>query len=389
MPRRPTLRGPAVTALVAVMLKEIRQTVRDKRALAVLLVAPLFQLVVLGYAVNLDVSDVPTVIADEDRTATSRAVVAGLLAGDTFTLAGEVDRATDALATVAAGRASVAVVVPRGFGRDLAAGRPVTLQGLTDGADSNRAIVSQNALSAYATRLALDTVQARLDAAAGERGQALALGRTTVEPRVLYNPTFSSAHFFVPGVAATLLLIVSLIVTAMGLAREREVGTLEQVLVTPISPLGLVVGKTVPYGVIGLVDLGLVLSAAMVLFDVPLRGTLPVLFVGGALYLLSVLGLGLFVSALARTQQQAFMLAMLFIMPAILLSGFLTPIANMPDWLQPVTLFNPVRHYIEIMRAVMLKGAGFPDVLPQLAALAGMGLAIYGLAVLTLSRRLA
>lgn len=377
------------TALAAVMLKEIRQTARDKRVLAVLLVAPLFQLIVLGFAVNLDVNQVPTVFADEDRTAASRAFLAGLVAGDTFQLTEQVERASDAMEVVAAGRAALAVVVPRGYARDRAAGRPVQIQGLTDGADSNRAIVSQNALMAYATRQALGDVEVRLAQASAVRGVAVSMGATMVEPRVLYNPTLTSSHYFVPGVAATLLLIVSLIVTAMGLAREKEVGTLEQVLVTPIQPLTLVLGKTIPYGVIGLIDLGLVLAAAMVLFGVPLRGDLAVLFVGGAMYLLSVLGVGLFVSALAKTQQQAFMVAMLFVMPAILLSGFITPIANMPDWLQPLTLFNPVRHFVEVMRSVMLKGSGFGDLLPQLTALAGMGLSIFGLAVLTLSRKLA
>ncbi|TNF38268.1 MAG: ABC transporter permease [Deltaproteobacteria bacterium] len=380
------LRRP--TALAAVMLKEIRQTARDKRVIAVLLVAPVIQLIVLGYAVNLDVNHVPTVVADEDRTAESRALVAGLVAGDTFDLTTQVERASDAMAEVAAGRAAVAVVVPRGFARERAAGRPVQLQGLTDGADSNRAIVSQNALMAYATQQALRDVAARIQQLSAARGVATGLGATTVEPRVLYNPTLTSSHYFVPGVAATLLLIVSIIVTAMGLAREKEVGTLEQVLVTPIQPLTLVLGKTIPYGVIGLMDLALVVAAAMVLFDVPLRGDLPTLFTGGALYLLSVLGIGLFVSALARTQQQAFMVAMLFVMPAILLSGFITPVANMPEWLQPLTAFNPVRHFVEVMRAVMLKGSSFEDLLPQLAALAGMGLSIFGLAVVTLSRRL-
>lgn len=377
------------TALAAVMLKEIRQTARDKRVLAVLLVAPVFQLIVLGYAVNLDVNHVPTVVADEDRTAESRALVAGLVAGDTFDLSEQVERASDALAEVAAGRAAVAVVVPHGYARDRAAGRPVQIQGLTDGSDSNRAIVSQNALMAYATQRSLGDVRAQLARVSAARGVAVTLGGTVVEPRVFYNPTLTSSHYFVPGVAATLLLIVTIIVTAMGLAREKEVGTLEQVLVTPIQPLTLVLGKTIPYGVIGLMDLALVVTAAMVLFDVPLRGDLPTLFTGGALYLLSVLGIGLFVSAVAKTQQQAFMVAMLFVMPAILLSGFITPIANMPEWLQPLTAFNPVRHFVEVMRAVMLKGASFGDLLPQLAALAGMGLSIFGLAVLKLSRKLA
>jgi ABC-2 type transport system permease protein len=166
-------------------------------------------------------------------------------------------------------------------------------------------------------------------------------------------------------------------------------GTLEQVLVTPIRPLTLIAGKTLPMAVIGLLDLALVVIAAMVLFEVPLRGDVALLFLGGALYLLSVLGLGLFLSSLAKNQQQAFYLAMFVVLPAILLSGFMTPIANMPEVLQPLTLFNPVRHFIEITRAVMLEGADLSDILPQLVALAGIGVAIFGAATLAVRKNLA
>lgn len=379
----------APVSLVAVMLKELRQTSRDKRVLVILVVAPLIQLVVLGYAVDLDVNQVAAVVADGDSTPESRAFVRGLLAGDTFVDAGSTPRAADAVAAVTRGEAAVALILPRGFGEARKSGRPTSLQLLADGSDSNRAIVAQNAASAYAQQLALADAQGRLVALAGLRGQATLIGRVTVEPRVLYNPTLDSAKYFVPGVAATLLLIVSIIITAMGLAREREMGTLEQVVVTPIRPLTLVAGKTIPYGLIGLVDLGLVLAAAMLLFDVPIRGSLSLIFLGGALYMVSVLGIGLFVSILARNQQQAFMTAIFFVMPAILLSGFITPIANMPEWLQPVTALDPVRHFVEILRAVMLKGATLSDIAPQLVALGGIGATIFGLATLGLTRRLA
>ncbi|MCB9736527.1 MAG: ABC transporter permease [Deltaproteobacteria bacterium] len=380
------LRRP--TALAAVMRKEVRQTVRDKRVLAILLVAPVMQLVVLGYAVNLDVHDVPTVVADEDRTAESRAFIEGLVAGDTFRLDAWRDRASEAVARVTRGESAVAVIVPRGFADALGRGETAEVQVLTDGSDSNRAIVAQNAASAYGLRRALAAAEATSARLAAARGAAVSLPRIAVEPRVLYNATLDSARYFVPGMAATLLLIVSVVVTAMGLAREKESGTLEQVLVTPIQPVTLIAGKTLPYGVIGLVDLGLVVTAAMVMFGVPLRGDLAVIFAGGALYLLSTLGVGLFVSTVARNQQQAFMTSVLVILPAILLSGFMTPIGNMPEWLQPVTALNPVRHMVEILRAVMLKGAGFADVAPQLVALAGIGLSVFGMAAMVMARRL-
>lgn len=362
------------TALIAVMTKEIRQTLRDKRIVFVLVLAPVIQLVVLGHAVNLDVRAVPTVVADEDRTVASRAFVAGLTAGDTLAVRARVGSGDEARDEVVAGRASVALIVPHGFARDASSSRPTAVQVLTDGSDSNRATLSQSAIEAYATRAGLIAARARPS--------------ITIEPRLFYNPTLESALYFVPGVAATLLMLVALVVMAMGLAREKEMGTLEQVLVTPIRPLTLIAGKTIPMGVIGLLDLTLVLIAAMILFDVPVRGPIALVYLGGSLYLLSALGLGLFLSSLAKNQQQAFYLAIFVLMPAILLSGFMTPVANMPEVLQPITLVNPVRHFVEIMRAVMLEGAGLSDILPQLVALAGIGVVIFGAATLAVRRNL-
>lgn len=376
-----------LTALLSLFAKELRQTSRDRRVLALLVIAPVIQLVVLGYAVHLEVEDVRTVVADEDRTPDSRAFAAGLLAGDAFTDAGRVETAAAALSAVARGEATVALVVPRGFARDLARGETAAVQLLVDGGDSNRAIIAQNAASSYAMQQSLARADQRLRTTAAARGTALSLPQIAVEPRVLYNPTLSSQVYFVPGVASTLLIVVTLIVTAMGLAREKESGTLEQVLVTPIGPTTLVLGKTLPYAVIGLVDLGLVVGVGAWLFAVPIRGSLWLLALGGLLYLLTTLGMGLLISTLVRTQQQAFFGAFFFIMPAILLSGFITPIDNMPPWLRPLTVLDPARHFIEVMRAVLLKAATAAELAPQLLALATLGAAIFTAATLLLRRR--
>jgi len=356
------------------MAKEVRQTLRDRRIAFVLIAAPVIQLVVLGHAVNLDVRDVPTIVADQDQTPASRALVAALTAGDTFTPVAATRRAADAHDALVQGDASVALIVPDGYAAARVSDHPVALQVLTDGSDSNRATFAQSAITNYT-----------LSASARAAHRAAPV---RIEPRVLFNPTLASTFYFVPGVAATLLLLVALVVMSMGLAREKEMGTLEQVLVTPIRPLTLILGKTIPLGVIGLLDLTLVIIAAMALFHVPMRGDLATLYLGGALYLLAILGLGLFLSSLAKNQQQAFFLAMFVMLPAMLLSGFMTPIANMPAFIQPLTLFNPARHFVEILRAVMLEGASFGDVLSQLIALAGLGLSVFGAAALTVSRRL-
>jgi ABC transporter DrrB family efflux protein len=209
-----------------------------------------------------------------------------------------------------------------------------------------------------------------------------------VEPRTFYNPSLDSQLHFVPGIAAILLLVVTIIVTALGLSREDEAGTLEQVLVTPMTPTTLVLGKTLPYALIGLVDLLLVIAAGAVVFDVPIRGRLWLLLLAGILYMLTTLGIGLLAGTLAKSQQQAFFNAAFFLLPAMILSGFLNPIESMPEWLQPVTAFDPVRHFVEILRAVLLKGSSLSDLAPSYVALAGMGIATFWLAGWALRRKL-
>ncbi|MCA9544767.1 MAG: ABC transporter permease [Myxococcales bacterium] len=371
------------TEILAVAVKELRQTRRDPRTLAVLVIAPIIQLVLLGFAVNLDVTHVPVVVADADQTAESRAFTRELLAGDAFDPVAATPAAPDAMAQVVAGDAAIALVVPRGFAADLKAGRPTTVQALADGSDAQRAVVAQNAMGAFALRWGLQ--HSPLTALAQAQAP---VGRTVVQPRVLYNPTLDSRIYFVPGVAATLLLVVTLVVTAMGLAREKESGTLEQVLVTPMSSWAVVIGKVLPYGLIGLLDLALAVALGSAIFDVPIRGFLPLVGLGGSLYLLNTLGLGLFVASAARTQQQAFMGAFFVILPMTLLSGFMSPISNMPAWLQPLTLLDPMRHMVEIMRGVLLKAATFEDLSRQYGILAAMGTALFSGAALALKRRL-
>ena len=214
-------------------------------------------------------------------------------------------------------------------------------------------------------------------------------GKVTVTPRLLYNPGLKTPPFLIPGILAMLLIVVTTIVTAMGLAREREMGTLEQVLVTPIRPVWLLLGKMIPYVGIGFLDVLLVNAAAGPLFDVPMRGSLPALALGTFLYLCSTLAVGLLVSTLSQNQQQAFLGGFLFALPAILLSGVMTPVRSMPEWLQWVTVANPCRWYAELARAVLLKSARFADLWRQLVALAVFGAALLALSVARFRSRVA
>jgi ABC-2 type transport system permease protein len=378
-----------MSSLIAVVAKEYRQTFRDKRMIALLMLAPLIQLIIMGFAVNLEVDRVPTVIADEDWTPQSRKLADELTAGRAFEIKGKVSSGETASRLIVRGEVPLVVVIPQGFGENKKRDEPAAIQALVDGGDSNRAIVSQNAVMAFAMQRAQNEIQDRLRKESVAAGRALSLPQVEVIPRIYYNPSLDSRIYFVPGVAATLLLVITLITTAMGLAREKETGTLEQVMVSPIRPEILILGKTLPYGLIGLIDLGYVIAAGAWIFDVPIRGSLLLLFLAGALYMLTTLGAGLLVSALAKNQQQAFMGAVFFMMPAVLLSGFVTPVSNMPEWLQPFSGFTPVRHFVVILRSVLLKGSGFTELASHFVGLAGLGLVVYASSAYVIRRKLA
>jgi ABC-2 type transport system permease protein len=366
----------------AVVRKETFQTLRDKQVMFLLIVAPLIQTVLFGVAVDFDVDRVPTVVVDQDHSEASREHVRRLLADGTLVHAGTADNGPEAVRLLDDDQAKAALILPKGLGADLAAGRPAKVQVLIDGSDPIRAGVAGGAAGRYFGEATQAIMKDRLPP--GFQTRPL-----EVVPRVLYNPSLKTRIFMVPGILAMLLVIVTTIVTAMGLSREREVGTLEQVMVTPIPPLMLLAGKMTPFVLIGLFDVLLALTAAMWVFDVPLRGSIPVLSVGTLFYLCSTLGVGLLVSTASSTQQQSFLGGFLFVLPASLLSGIMTPIRAMPEWLQVITLFNPLRWYAELVRGVLLRGADITDLWLQLVALFVFGTSILLLATARFKRRLA
>jgi ABC-2 type transport system permease protein len=370
--------------LRAVVRKEIRQTVRDRRIMFMLIVAPLLQTVVFGFAVDFQFDHVPTLVVDHDASAQSREHIRRLLADGTLRDAGHTTELGAVQRKLQTGDAAAALVLPEGLARAFAAQRAAEVQVILDGGDPNRAVVVAGAASRYFGEAAESMVKERL-AAHGIAPPPLI--RAT--PRIWFNPSLKTPPYMIPGVMTILLVITTTLVTAMGLAREREMGTLEQVLVTPIRPLFLLVGKMTPFLVIGCFDVLLVLTAGVWIFGVPLHGSLALVATGTVLYVLCTLGIGLLISTVSRTQQQAFLAGFLFAMPAILLSGVMTPIRAMPFWLQVVTTFNPVRYYIEVLRAVLLKGAGLVDIWWRLLALLGFGLALLTVASLRFHKRVA
>ncbi len=371
-----------VAMLRAVVKKEVRQTVRDKRMMVLLLGVPLIQLFLFGHAVNLDVDQVPTVVVDLDDTATSREHIRRLLADGTLADAGRDRSVSRAERRLEVGTAAVVLVIERGFEDHVTRGRRATVQAILDGSDPNRANVAGAAIGAYFQGQSEALIRARVTRIAASRGQAARVPRVDVESRVLFNPQLESAIYMVPGVAAMLLLIITTIVSAMGLAREREIGTLEQILVTPIPSGIFIAGKIFPFAVIGLLDFGLALIVGATIFDMPLRGSMALLLLATVLYLGTTLGIGLLISTVSQSQQQAFLGGFLFMLPAALLSGIMTPVLSMPGWLQTLTLANPLRHYAEILRGSLLRGAGFVELSNQLIVLGGMGFFIFTVASL-------
>jgi ABC-2 type transport system permease protein len=358
-----------LTQLLAVMTKEIRQTMRDPRMRNQLLLMPVIQLFIFGKAADFTVDHVPTVVVDQDQTSVSREHIQALLADGTLEKAGEADEST-AQEMIEDGRAAAAIIIPHGFARDVDRGAAADLQVILDGSNPTRSGIVGSAAMRYFT-------QAGFDLMPPERRQR---GGVSMQPRVLYNPQMKTQLYIVPGTAAMQLLMATAMLTSMGLAREKELGTLEQVLVTPISTWVLMLGKTLPFVGIGIFNVLTSLTVGAWLFGVPLHGDVTFLLAATLAYLMSTLGMGLFISTMSNSQQQAFIGGFLFMMPAMLLSGNMTPLAAMPDWLRPLTYLNPLRYYIYVLRGSLLRGAGWADMWPQLVALL-----VFGTGILTWS----
>jgi ABC-2 type transport system permease protein len=371
-----------VKRIAVLVWKELIELGQDPDLFGIVILAPILQLFLLGYAATTDVRDVPIVIADADRSPASRDLVARFDASPNFTLVDVLTSPDEIDPFLERGDAWIALTIPAAYGEHLGAA-PQSLQVIADGSDAN----STSLALGYATNLI-----AGYEQEIAGRSQGAPAVRAGIEPRVRvwFNSRLDRRDFMIPGVLALLLLAVTTNLASMGIVREKELGTLEQLNVTPLRRWELVVGKLLPYGLIGIVDVCLVIAVTVLWFEVPLRGSVTLLFALTLVYLMSTLGLGLFVSTISSTQQQAMMTTIFFfLMPMIYLSGFIFPIDNMPAVIQPLTYLLPLRYYLVILRSIFLKGAGLETLWPEALALAGWGLAILSLAVMRSTKRAA
>lgn len=337
--------------------KEFKQLLRDPKAKPLLLVSPIVQFVLLAYASNTDVEHIRAVVLDQDRSTDSYALVDAYRATGYFDFAEftqRIERIPDALDR---GDAVVGIVIPPGFSRDLRSGRGAQVQALIDGSDASVATVAQSYVAQVAASFG-----ARATGTVRNAG-------TELRARAWYNPSLESRMFNVPAIMGTLLLTTCLMLTTMALVREREIGTLDQLLVSPVTATELMLGKIIPVLGVGLFHLGIFASLTLLHFDVPFRGSAPALALAALLFLLAAVAIGLLISAVSHTQQEAFTLMILCMLPTIVLSGFLSPVESMPAVLQWITLLNPVRHFLDILRGLFLRGTGMVDLLPQYLAL--------------------
>lgn len=351
-----------------IIRKEFRQALREPRMRAVLIVPPLAQLILFGYAVNLDVEHARIGWMDQDRTPESRELRAAFEGSGRFRVVAELEREGDAERLLDDGKALAVVRVLPGFAREAATGQ-TAVQVLVDGTNSNTASI----VSGYA---------------AGIVGRLARPGPVEARTRVWFNAELKSRNYFVPGVIVNIVALVTLILTSMAVVREKEIGTMEQLMVTPLRPVELMIGKTVPFSLLGLGEVALITGAALAVFRIPFRGSIILLLASAVLFLLTTAGTGLFLSTISQTQQQAMMASFFFFMPAFLLSGFAFPIRNMPVAVQYLTYLDPMRYFITIVRGIFLKGTG-PEVLwPQMAALGVLGVVVLGLSAQRFRKRL-
>jgi ABC-2 type transport system permease protein len=372
--------------LKQMLIKEFIQVLRDKRTRFILIGPPIIQMLIFGYAATYDIHHVPTVVLDLDQSQQSRDLISRFTTSPYFDVQRQLTRSSQIHELIDSGQATVGLEIDAGFAQKLLKGQTAPIQVIVDATNSNTALIASSYITQIALGFAGEYQRDRIGRIAPQLIEQIP--SVELEQRPWYNPGLSSRWFFVPGVIGSLTLVLVITLTAFAVVREREIGTLEQIMVTPIRPVEFILGKTLPFFLIGLFDVTLIATLGTLWFQIPFRGHISVLFLGSVLFILCMLGVGLLISTVSATQQQAMVTAFFFIMPAIVFSGFGFPIATMPMWLQDVTYLSPLRYFLVVLRGIYLKGVGIDILWPQMAAMAGLGFSLLTLAILRFHKAL-
>lgn len=367
-----------------IIRKELIQVRRDRGMVGILFVVPIVQLLLLGYVISAEVTNISTVICDLDNSPASRLLIERIRTSGYFRITAQEESRSRLQEHMDRGRAVIALVIPEDFSRHLNSGRHTQLQLLVDGQDSNSSTIAMG----YIGGILESFITERLERSLQGSPAAAEVHLLSANLRIWYNEDLKNSDYMVPGIVVFLLTIVTTLVSAMGLVREREIGTMEQLLVAPIRKSQLLIGKVVPFALLGLIELTFALTVAKILYDIPIRGNLGLLFIGAGIYLFTTLGLGLFISASSGTQQQAMFMTLFFLMFFLLMSGFLFPLENMPKVLQYLSRLNPMSYFVLVVRELLIKGASARHLYPQGVALLIFGAVIFSFATLRFQSRM-
>ncbi len=364
--------------------KEFRQIFRDFSMVRILFVVPLIQIFILGNAITTDVKNIKVVIQDQDRSQYSREFISKFVHSKYFKIAGFEEDYSKLSSYLDSGKANLAIVIPVHFQRDIVLQKKPDIQLLVDGVDGNSAGVSLG----YITDIVQQYQERLIEYSPDLSLQVKTIRRVEMEPRFWFNPNLESKLYIVPGIIALILLIITLFLTSMGIVREKEIGTLEQLMVTPIRSYQLVIGKIIPFSILGILEIMISMGFVYLIFGIGVKGSLLLLLFESSIFIISTLGLGIFISTISDTQQQALFIAWFFMIFAILLSGFFIPIANMPPLIQHITHLNPLRYYIVILREIYLKGTSFKDLIPETLAMVTFSTCLFLAAVIRFRKKL-
>jgi ABC-2 type transport system permease protein len=363
------------------ILKELLQFKRDKRMFVVILIVPVFQLIFLGYAATLDVKNVNTVVWDQNKSSSSRNYLDSYEKSGYFSMEYYVSSYEEMNELIDNGAALMGIVIPPDFEKNIYSGKTAEVQLIFDGSDGNKSLIAAGYTLSINQSYANKIVANRMERMGGKNSPVSKIPVLVAETRAWYNPDLSTRNYMLPGIVGMLIMVVTINLTSLAIVKEKEIGTFEQLIVTPLKPYQIIIGKLVPFSIVGFVSVTIVLTVMRYWYQMPVNGSVPLLYFAAFLFMLSTLGLGLFVSTISRTQQQATMTSFFGVMmPIIYLSGFAFPIENMPVVIQYITYVIPLRYFITIVRGIILKGIGFESLISEFSALL-----IFGILILTLS----